>query len=692
MAVELQEFYQDLFQEIQNSADAGGEFVEDEFFHIACDYLIDAGELESANRVRYLFQRGSISLRIDGYGGDPISSNGVLSLIVADFQQSTEIETLTATDMDSIFRRLTGFLTRSLSSEFRNDLEETDDSFRLANLIADRWSQVLRVRLILISNRILSARIDGRPGDEVEDVPVSYSVWDLGRLHRYATSGNEREEIEIDLENEFGGPVALLPAHLDQAGYEAYLVVMPGNQLAEIYGRWGARLLEQNVRVFLQARGNVNRGILNTIKNEPAMFFAYNNGITATAQSVETCESDHGLLMTSMKNFQIVNGGQTTASIHAASRTKDIDLSKIFIQMKLSIVQAEQAVKIVPKISQYANTQNRVTTADFFANHPFHVRMEQFSRRIFAPSADGNFRESKWFYERARGQYQDERGRRSMTERRKFDLENPKRQVFSKTDLAKFLNVWSGQPNVVSQGAQKNFANFASSIEKEWKRSEAQFNELFYHHAVAKAIIFHAVEKLVSAQPWYRTGSRSHVVAYAIAKLAHDLEKDGTPLDFERIWRSQTISPVLQEALTISAKAADQVIFDEPSTISGEWAKQQACWHRVSLLDLDWPTNLQEELVTKAEQLDQQRVACRDQDMLNGIQAQTAVVSAGPNPWQELLDWGMEKDKLSPDDIGILKTAASIPDKIPTEKQSERTIEILKRLHDDGCQIGLEIA
>lgn len=692
MAIELKEFYQEFFQDIQNSADAEGQFVEDEFFRIACDHLIDAGELETADRVRYVLQRGSISLRIDGYGGDPVSSDGVLSLIVADFNQSPEIETLTATDMESIFRRLTSFLTRSLTADFRNELEETDDSFHLADLIAARWPRVLRVRLILISNRMLSARVDGRPSDEFQEVPVTFSVWDLGRLHRYATSGREREDIEVDLENEFGGPLVVLPAHLDEARYEAYLVVMPGKQLAEIYGRWGARLLEQNVRVFLQARGNVNRGIRNTIENDPAMFFAFNNGITATAQSVEIKESEHGLLMTGMMNFQIVNGGQTTASIYAASRNRAIDLSKIFVQMKLSIIDPDQAIGIVPKISQYANTQNRVTAADFFANHPYHVRMEQFSRRIYAPSPDGNFRESKWFYERARGQYQDERGRRSEAERRRFDLEYPKRQVFSKTDLAKFLNVWQGQPQVVSQGAQKNFANFAGAIEKEWTRSEDQFNEMYYRHAISKAIVFHEVEKLVREQPWYRTGSRSHVVAYAIAKLAHDLDQQGTPIDYERIWRSQSISTILREALTISAKAADEVIFDEPTTISGEWAKQQACWARVSSLKIDWPAALQDELVTKGEQQEEQKWAAKDQKVLNGIAAQTAVVNAGPEVWGEVMSWGLGKDLLSPDDIGVFKAAASKSNKIPTEKQSQRILETLKRLHDEGCQIGLDVA
>lgn len=214
----------------------------------------------------------------------------------------------------------------------------------------------------------------------------------MDRLYRFVTIGHGREEIEIDLEADYGSSLQLLPAHQPKAGYQAYLAVVPAPQLAAIYDRWGARLLEQNVRVFLQARGNVNKGIRNTIENEPEMFFAYNNGLTATAEAITTRKSHGMLLLSGIKNLQIVNGGQTTASIHSAFRKK-VDLTNIFVQMKLSIVPPEQAIDVVPKISEYANSQNKVSAADFFANHPFHVRMEDFSRRLFAPAPDGTFRE-----------------------------------------------------------------------------------------------------------------------------------------------------------------------------------------------------------------------------------------------------------------------------------------------------------
>ena len=689
MAIDLAEYHEELFQEIHAVADADGRFAEDAFFEIFTESLTDAGEIETADRVHHVSPRG---IRVDGYGGDPAVSDGVLSLIIADFNQTQEIATLTATDMNATFRRLSNFLERSLDESFRNSLEETAPAFGLADLIAARWPSVSRVRLFLISNRVLSSRIDGREAGDLRGVPLTYSVWDLERIHRYVTSGHEREDFMVRLD-EFGGPLVLLPAHMELAEYESYLAVLPGSQLARIYDRWGARLLEQNVRVFLQARGNVNRGIRNTIANNPEMFFAYNNGITATAESMETVDSPNGLLLTGLRNFQIVNGGQTTASIHAALRNKEVDLDRVFVQMKLSIVDPERALEIVPRISEYANSQNRVSAADFFSNHPFHVRMQEFSRRLYAPSRDGSFRESKWFYERARGQYQDARSRLTQTDRRRFDLEYPKKQVFTKTDLAKFLNVWHEKPHVVSGGAQKNFADFASFVGGEWNRNSDGFNEMYYREAVAKGIVFRSVEQIVTEQPWYLGGYRANVVAYTIAKLAHDLAQRGDSINFDRIWRAQGISPGLQDVVRFAAKAVHDVILNSPETTRNvtEWAKQQACWNRVMLLDLEWPEALEVELLSSADRTAAKRTAVKDQQMLNGIEAQTIVVQTEPGFWSDVKAWGVSKGLLSQDDTGILDVVNSIPARIPSERQSLRTIEILRRLHGEGCQLGIDL-
>ncbi|MDO8615046.1 MAG: AIPR family protein [Dehalococcoidia bacterium] len=686
MSTELEEFHQEFFQDVLGTADASGQYLEDAFFEVFCDNLVEAGELDTADRVHYS-RRG---IRVDGYGGDPITTDGTLSLIVVDFNQAADVATLTATDMEAVFKRLSNFLENCLDPEFRNSLEESSPGFGLADLISERWQGVGKVRLFLITNRQLSARVDGRSAGELLEIPVTYSVWDLGRLYRYVAQGHGREDIEVDLTRDFGGPILALPAHLDGGGYEAYLAVVPGAQLAAIYDRWGARLLEQNVRCFLQARGNVNKGIRNTIENEPSMFLAYNNGITATAESIEAQSSPRGLLLTKLRNLQIVNGGQTTASIHAASKKKDVDLSRVFVQMKLSIVEPSLAVEMVPKISEYANSQNRVNAADFFANHPFHIRIEGFSRRIFAPSAEGTFRESKWFYERARGQYQDATAYLTPTAKKKFQQDYPKRQVFSKTDLAKFLNPWRGQPHIVSRGAQKNFVDFANAISKEWASQPDSFNEAYFRQLIARAIVFRETERLVTEQPWYEGGYRANIVVYAIAKVAADVHRMDMSVDFEAIWRAQTISPRLREALLVAAKLANEIIVDTPRNVT-EWAKQQACWHRIESAEVEYPKAFLSQLITLDQLAQQMTAAKKDQKVLNGIAAQTAVVGAGAEVWREVIEWGMGKGLLTPTELEILRVAAAMPAQVPSDRQSARILETLRRLREEGCQIGADV-
>ena len=557
----VDEFAREFFQDVVAESDADGEFMEDVFFQRFCDHLMEAGEIDSADRVPYVGPPGR-GIRVDGYGGDPaLDESDTLSLLILDFQPSSEVRRLVGSEMNLIFRRLSNFLRIALDVRWRDALEETSPAFGLADLIAKRWGRIGRVRLILITNRELSERVDGRPADELDGRTITYSVWDIRRLHRQATIGQGREDIDVDLVNDFDGPLAVLAAQQPEADHESYLAIIPGKVLAHIYDRCGARLLEQDVRVFLQIRGKVNKGIKVTLENEPSMFFAYNNGITATAEEVDIVNDGGKLLLRRLKNFQIVNGGQTTASIHVALRNK-VDVSLTFVQMKLSVVDPERATHLVPKISEFANSQNRVNAADFFSNHPFHVRIEEFSRRIHAPSPDGTFRESKWYYERARGQYADARARLTPAQLRKFDIENPRRQLFNKTDLSKYVSVWEGLPHEVSLGAQKNFAAFARRIGQEWRRARDNFNESWYRELIAKAIVFKATERLVSNAPWYQGGYRANIVAYAIAKTAYDIKERRCSVDFPKIWRRQTLGALMEKALAYGcrrgAPCADQ--------------------------------------------------------------------------------------------------------------------------------------
>ena len=238
-------------------------------------------------------------------------------------------------------------------------------------------TSIARVRLVLLSNARLATRKKSVDARELENRTFTYNVLDLGRYADILASSSGTEPLEIDiLQLNDGKPVACLPAYSGGNGYESYLVALPAALLSEIYGRFGARLLEQNVRSFLQARTKVNRGIITTACDEPEMFFAYNNGLTVTATGIGTCQMDGGVVgIHSIDNMQIVNGGQTTASILYAGDIRKADLRNVFVQMKLSVVDPEKIDQIVPKISRFANTQNRISEADFFSGHTFHVEM-----------------------------------------------------------------------------------------------------------------------------------------------------------------------------------------------------------------------------------------------------------------------------------------------------------------------------
>ena len=685
----IHEFADALRQDVLAEADADHQFREDVFFEKACAYLVEAGDLDTADRASYW--NPTRGIRVDGSGGDPIDLAGVLSLIGLDFNANPRTGRLIGSEMDAIFKRMERFVTHALDNRWRNALEETSPAFGLADMIAHRWPKISKLRLVLVSNRELSERVDGRSAGTLEGKHVTYSVWDLRRLHRSDASG-DLEVMEIDLVNDFGGAIAVLPAQHITGVHESYLSVIPGSVLSEIYDRWGSRLLEQNVRVFLQARSKVNRGIRGTLIREPTMFFAYNNGITATAQQVDVSNERGRLALRRMTNFQIVNGGQTTASIHSAMR-KGEDLSHIFVQMKLSVVDSDQATEIVPKISEYANSQNRVMASDFFANHPFHIRVENFSRRLYAPSPDGTFQDSKWFYERARGKYADARAHKTAAERRKFDIEYPRKQKFTKTDLAKFLNVWDGRPHEVSQGAQKNFATFARRIGKKWKKSSDDFNETWYRETIAKAIAFRATERIVSSQPWYEGGFRANIVAYTISRISHRVKNIGRSVDFEAIWRRQAPDPVFERTVAVVAEQVNHVLTNPLEGMRNvtEWAKKEICWKHAREIPVQWPARLNNVLISGEDRRSAALGARREQRALNGMEAQIAVVNAGGDFWAEVLAWGQGQKVLSPTEIGILTVAADVPRRTPTDKQSLIVLRALDKLHSKGFQRELPI-
>jgi hypothetical protein len=398
----------------------------------------------------------------------------------------------------------------------------------------------------------MSDRIDTLPSREIDDIQVECQIWDVERLFKVCFSGIGRENIEIDFKAYTEKGIPCLEASAAATDdYRSFLCIMPGKVLANIYDHYGSQLLEGNVRSFLSTKVAVNKKIRETILKAPSMFFAFNNGVSATAMDLVIENTPEGRFITYAKDFQVINGGQTTASLSSARHKDKTDLKDIFVQMKLTEIDADadsdKSGELVRNISRSSNSQNKVSDADIFSTHPFHIRMEQISRRLYAPAVGGSQYETRWFYERARGQYLQAQMRMSKSEKNKFTAQHPKNQLLTKTDFAKVRNTWRGLPHIVSRGAQTNFMNFAEWIDTEWSNSDVKFNEKYFEESVALGILFKHTENVVTHQPWYEQGYRANIVTYSIA-LFHKLVRSqfpGREVDLQIIWNRQSVPDII---------------------------------------------------------------------------------------------------------------------------------------------------
>ena len=679
----IEEYHREFFAEAQLRADSDGDWMLASIFEMYEEVASENGDVESLDYTPYRWQ----GMKIDGYHFDP--ETGTVTIAVADFRNDPNLQKLNAADINSSFKRAKTFVTNAFLPDFVSSMEESSAGFQVAYLLMSEKHLINRIRFLLLSNAELGTRLKGLENQKIEDITFSYSVLDFSRYFEIIHSRTGNEPIEVDIAELEGEPVPFLAATADAGEYESYLLAIPGNLLAEIYAKYGARLLEQNVRTFLQARGKVNKGIQNTLKSEPEMFFAYNNGITATASGVKIVSAKKGQkCISSISNFQIVNGGQTTASMLYARDKDKTDLSKVYIQVKLSVIIEDKINKVVPNISRFANTQNRVSEADFFSNHPFHVRIEEFSRRVLAPPREGQFSQSKWFYERARGQYRDGQAYLTDAKRRQFLSEFPKQQMFTKTDLAKYEVSFASEPHVVSSGAQKNFIIFANSVAKIWEKNDTHFNENWFKDTVAKAIIFREVDKMVMSANWYKGGYKANIVTYSLSWLADYLKSEKkSEINLSKIWMAQNMTPDLRACFEKITRAVSEEIQKTDDNVKNvtEWCKKQACWNRVRSMQVDLPEAYLTSICKSKEDSSQDKKdAQKVQEIDNEISDEIMIFHLGEK-WREIQDFALAKKLITPDqDLAISRV---LKGKIPTTVQTKLLVRVLTRVKDEGFEL-----
>lgn len=685
--MQIEDYRKEFLEDIRARASVSANFTHTQFVDVCAELL---GEAEELSDFEACYFRGSgsrnRSLAVDGFAQDSV--DGSLRLVVADFSGAEEVQSLNQTQARTMFGKLVAFCEDAFSGRILDEVDESSPAHSLALLLQQQRKQIARLRLYLITDAALSTRVRDWPEGEAGGIPTEFHIWDINRFHQVNESRTGRDELVVDFSEVVPGGLPCLAASVEADSYRAFLCVIPGTVLADIYQKFGSRLLEGNVRSYLGTRGRINKMIRKTVTTEPTMFFAYNNGISATATKAVVVSHGDGLRLTEVTDLQIVNGGQTTATLANALADKETGLTHTFVQMKLSEVTAETNGKYTPLIARYANSQNKVSDADFYSNHEFHQRIEQISRLLRAPALGGAQYGTHWRYERARGTYMNEQAKLTPAQRTLFQLQNPRNQLITKVDLAKFENAWRFLPNVVSQGAQKNFIAFSTYAQAEWEKNPEQFNEEYYKRVVVKAMLFRKTEELVSKQPWYQGGYRANIVAYTIAKFAHliQFESTGQLFDFKACWNRQGLTPEIEAQLVQIAAEVFEVIVSPEGGFQNvtEWAKKDICWQQVQKLRIPLDQELARQLVSRENDRLVKKEAEAQQEVLGGIEAQMVVVNLGSLYWKQLLAWAKAKTLLSPDEESIVMVACGIPRKVPTEKQCARLLKIKDKMELEG--------
>lgn len=655
----IEEFREELINEIKGQSLIDSEYPTDIFIEYCKDILInDFGVISDLYNTFIDYKTDNNQYRSMKLDASYLElSINTVHLLISDFNDG-EIIPINKEFVNQKATAMTNFIHNTFKGFF-NNTADSDITTQMARDIRKNIDLIKKFHLIIISTNKKSERL--KTTIELNPITIGnyefnidLTLLDIEGIFETKSASFKREDIIIQT-SDYGleNGIPCIKADIDSEDYESYLAVVPGKFLSDIYLKYSARLLESNVRSFLNTRGEINKGILNTILNNKSRFFAYNNGIATTAEDIKIEYTAEGPFIKEFKNLQIINGGQTTASLASAVIKNNADLSGIFVQMKLSLIKnLEQAPELIRLISKFANKQNKVTTADLNSNHPFYARIEELSRKIKTPILPNSTVQKIWFFERARGQYDQAKMKlKTKRERDLFELQNPKACKFTKTDLSKYINASEMRPYDVSWGAEVNMTKFQVIMEKDWEKSNLKYNENYYKELIAKAILFKEIEKIISNEEWYQNnkGYRAQLVPYTFSKFVYEVTKLGLCINYKKIWEQQACLDEYKLDLAKIAKIVYDVFNDPNRQILniGEYAKREICWNKLNEISYSISSSTEKQLITKEEKEIESKVARNDQKLTNEVVNEIAIFNLGVNYWKKLKEVGKQLNELS---------------------------------------------
>lgn len=567
---QMRQFNEELIEEVREYRENEKCSTEDAFTSVFSSYVIDAGEtfLNNCNILSY--RKEYEKAKINAYVYDEYFQT--LTLAISVFENRIDISKMGKVDINKNVKQATKFY-RMCKSGYFNEVEETDPGYIIAEYISDYEREIENIKVVLLTNKETVPEIPS--SIKIDKISVKFDVWDLERICQSLYQNKSHEDLVIRFQNKYNNPLKMIKVKQNTSVYDCYIGVISGKCLAEIYRDEGQKLIEKNVRSFLQATGKINQGIKRTLIEEPEMFMTYNNGISTTAKSImidEEKSDEDFVVIKDIVDWQIVNGGQTTASIYNALQT-GVDITSVNVQIKLTVIREQSRTEeMVGFISKYANSQNKINMSDFSANDPYHIEMARLSEKIYVPSENGKST-LRWYYERARGQYMVDVNRQpTVAAKKKFKEVSPKSMCISKTVAAKCMMAWMRYPNIVSKGLETNFIEFSTMIKKGEVPAPSPDS---YISMISKVILFKACDKLVAKQKF--GGYKAQINYYVIALLA---EFHSNEVDDMDIWKHQSISPELSIRLEeLIIKVWNHFMNPEVVGINiTQWCKKEECW------------------------------------------------------------------------------------------------------------------
>jgi AIPR protein len=585
----LPEFLRETQATVRSQMRDGALYEELVFSGIVMEHMSEIGMTFEPVECHFEGKVGNANLRLSGYALSEESDQ--LDLFVSLYANVDVPTPVPDAETKTAVEQCLRFLSLCAEGKMAPKLDPSSDVRSLAETLQAIYNDLEQIRVYVITDRV--AKSKSFKTRDIGGKAVRLEVMDIERLHRHWSEGKPRDELLVDFGEVSGGPLPCVFVPGENNDYDYALTAIPAEALRLLYEKFGARLLEANVRSFLSVKGKgVNAGIQNTLRSAPERFMAYNNGIVIVADEMRLGKPGEGSAgIAWLKGLQIVNGGQTTASIYFTKKKyPDTDLSRVRVPAKIIVMRAQDSIKeeaLVSDISRFANSQNAVRQSDLSANKPFHVEIEKLSRSVYCPDGVG-----QWFYERAAGSYNTLLTREGTTPSKLKTLKDaiPTARRITKTDLAKYITAWDKKPDIVSLGSQKNFDKFMAGLAPVDGQEAPLPTVGEYKAMIAKAKIYRDAQKLL--RPMFQA-FQANVTAYTVSLVAAKL---GDRIDLDRIWAKQAVSPELLAQIAIWAKEVNEVLHTSSGgKMVSEWSKRPECKEAVMAASYSTPaTNIPE--------------------------------------------------------------------------------------------------